>query len=149
MRALADAQAKYQEALTQKRLQMQNLADALGRREVLGVQATSPIAFAMENDYITGTKQRIIQADQGIVRATRGVEKALRNYLGAKRQLKAIESLREKHFAEFKRELAKREQKNLDDVYTMRARLLPAMSFQEEEETAPTCARCSGPRCCS
>ena len=51
-----------------------------------------------------------------IFRASKNVEKALRAFLFARRQTRMIESLREKAFAEFKRDLAKKEQKQLDDL---------------------------------
>ncbi len=131
MRVLAGAQASYQEALAAKRDLVSKLGEALQRREQLGGVSVPALSFQMENDFIGGTKQRIIQSDQAIVRATRSVEKALRAYLYARKQLRMIETLREKHFVEFKREVARREQKDLDDLYTMRSRLVSAFSMQD------------------
>lgn len=136
LRALAEAQGRYQEALSHKKNLVGQLSDALARRELLGSEPTRVMAFLTENDFISGTKQRIIQSDQAIVRATRGVEKALRSYLAAKRQLRVIETLRERHFSDFKRELAKREQKVLDDIYTTRAGRETLLSVSTEEEAA-------------
>ncbi len=138
MRSLAGAQASYQEALGAKRDLLSKLGQALQRREELGGVSVSALAFQMENDFIGGTKQRIIQSDQAIVRATRSVEKALRAYLYARKQLRMIETLREKHFVEFKRELARKEQKNLDDLYTMRSRLVSAFSMEEGSDENPS-----------
>lgn len=123
MRVLAESQRAYQAATEHKLMLQTRLQGALIRRESLGAEATSVTAFLLENDFIVGTKHRIVQAEQGIFRARKGVEKSLRNYLVARRQTRAIEMLREKAFLEFKREVAKREQRDLDDLTLMRDRL--------------------------
>jgi len=81
------------------------------------------LPFQMEQDFITGTKQRILHAERDIARATRVVEKALRIYLHARRQTKMLELVYEKEYKEFRRAQAKREQKLLDDMVIMRDRL--------------------------
>jgi len=125
LRLLAQAQTVYQEALDKRAQLGERLRLSLERREGLG-GSESPLVttpFQLENEFIAGTKQRMIQAEHGIQRARRGVEKALRAYLHARRQTKIIESLREKDFAEYRKAMAKREQKDLDDLYVMRARM--------------------------
>lgn len=122
MRQLAEAQRVYQMGLSTKAHFEKILEQSLVRREMLGQSPTTISAFRMEQDYIVGTKQRIIQAQQGIVRATRGVEKALRTYLECRRQTKMMETLYEKHYEEFKREIARKEAKALEDFAVMRAR---------------------------
>ena len=107
------------------------LEQAFGRRESLGERVTGIQAFVLENDFILGVKQRLIQSEQGIVRANRGVEKALRVYLFAKRQTRMIEMLREKALLEHKQLESKRIQKELDEMMIMRHRLK-----DEEEESA-------------
>jgi flagellar export protein FliJ len=99
------------------------LSDALERREKLGIEAIGIDAFQLEQNFIFGTKQRIVQQDQALVRASRGVEKALRAYLHARRQTRTIEMLREKQYQEFRKALTKKEQKELDELSVMRARL--------------------------
>lgn len=123
LRLLAQAQRIYQQELAQKAKLNFELSDALVRREGLGIEAIGIDAFQLEQNFIVGTKQRIIQQTQAVVRASRGVEKCLRAYLVAKRQSRTIEILREKQYKEFKKALAKREQKELDDLSVMRARL--------------------------
>ena len=131
LRALGAAQRSYQEELEEKKQILAQLDLALKRREKLGVEATGIHAFQIEQNFITGTKQRIIRQDQAIVRASRTVEKTLRAYLAARRQTRTIEILREKDFAEFKKAVAKKEQKELDDLSGMRQTLK-----QQQEDVA-------------
>lgn len=133
LRALGEAQRVFQSAVARKQAFSRELENALIRRERLGEQPIGAQAFLLENDFISGTKQRIIQSEQAIFRASKGVEKALRNYLHARRQTRAIEVLREKHFAEFKKELAKQEQKRVEDLYVMRAMQRTGLGDQSEE----------------
>jgi flagellar export protein FliJ len=137
LRALGSAQGRYQAELTRKKSLLSALSLSLGRREQLGREPTLRPAFELENDFIAGQKLRVVQADQAILRATRAVEKALRAYLAAKRQLRAIEKLRELHYLEFRRELAKREKRELDDLHTMRAGLVPTLSLADQGEGQP------------
>lgn len=133
MKQLAVAQQIYQQELAQKAALELQLADALARRENLGSTPVLIAAFLTEQDFITGTKQRIIQSQQAISRASRGVEKGLRAYLQARRQAKMMESLYDKDYAEFRREKARKEQRIAEDLATMRARFV---SGQEEGEVA-------------
>jgi flagellar export protein FliJ len=121
--ALGAAQRVYQQAQGRKFALQERLKQSLVDRERLSDALVSPISFQVENDFISGTKQRIIQADQAIVRASRGVEKALRAYLAARRQSRMIEVIEEKDFADFKRDAARKEQKSMDELVVMRARL--------------------------
>ncbi len=123
MRQLAEAQRAYQIELAKKSELESQLEKGLVRRELLGQSPVSITEFLMEQDFITGTKQRIVQAQQAIVRATRGVEKALRTFLHCRRQTKMMETLYEKHYVEFKREIARKEAKELEDFAVMRSRL--------------------------
>jgi flagellar FliJ protein len=121
--ALGGAQRAYQLEVARKHELQLTLARALERREGLAQRNfESALAFQLEQAYINGTKQRIIQADQAIMRASRVVEKALRAYLTARRQTRMIEILREKAYAEFRRELARRERRELDELIVLRAR---------------------------
>jgi flagellar export protein FliJ len=123
LRGLAAAQREHQLAMGHKRELESALAGALGRREALGSDAPAPaIFFSVEQDFITGTKQRIVQAGQAITRAGRGVEKALRAFLHARRQTRMIERLYEKDYELFKTELRKREQQAQDELTVLRWR---------------------------
>lgn len=122
LRALALAQAKYHEALDAKRRLIEENERALLRREALAKTAQPVLAYQIENEFISGNRQRLVQSDQAIFRARKFVEKALREVIAAKRALRAIELLREKAFAEFKIALRKREQKEMEEVYLSRPR---------------------------
>lgn len=121
--ALGAAQRAYQLELARKQELVLSLASSLGRREGLGRETTPVLAFQIEQAYINGTKQRIIQADQAIMRASRGVERALRGYLAARRQTRMIEMLEEKAYVEYRKEFSRKERKELDELMVMRARL--------------------------
>ncbi len=124
LRLLAGAQRQVQQAKDLRAALVKDLEESLARREKLGAQAVNVASFLLENDFIAGTKQRIVQADHAILRANRAMEKALRNYLFARRQTRMVEVLRDKRFEEFKKAAAKYEQKQADDLNVMRARLL-------------------------
>jgi flagellar export protein FliJ len=137
--ALGAAQRAYQLELARKQDLEMRLAASLGRREELGRDTTPVLAFQIEQAFINGTKQRIIQADQAILRASRGVERALRAYLAARRQTRMIEMLEEKAYSEYRKEAARRERKDLDELMVMRARLAdqsPNALEPHQEESA-------------
>jgi flagellar export protein FliJ len=77
----------------------------------------------LEESYIFGCKQRLIQLDQSLFRANRGVQKALQVYFKAHKENLSMEVLREKCYQEYRSELIKREQKQADDLGVMRSRL--------------------------
>lgn len=120
LRALAHAQAKFQEALRAKQALIDETNLALRRRDALAATPRTILAYQLENEFIVGNKQRMVQADQAIFRARKFVEKALRDVIVAKRALRAIEMLREKAFEEFKLEVRKAEQKRMEDLYASR-----------------------------
>jgi len=121
--ALGAAQRNYQMEISKKSKLMSDLSAALERRELLANGTVDIGAYKLEQDFIVGTKQRMIQQDQAIVRASKVVEKSLRAYLHARRQTRTIELIREKSYQEFRREQNKREQKELDDLMIMRNRM--------------------------
>ena len=122
LRVLAEAQRALMTArLNREELGVQ-LKTALERREKLADQIIGAEAYKLENYFIIGLKQRIIQADHGIIRSNRQVEKTMRTYLSARRQTRAIEVLRERAYEAYKKDGARREQRALDDLYVMRAR---------------------------
>lgn len=128
LRGLATAQSKYQDALKHKQDLMEETEEALKRREGLAGKSQPVLAYQLENEFINGNKMRILQADQAIFRARKFVEKALKEVILAKRAVKAIEKLREKAFAEFKVAMRKKEQKELEELYVSRQRLVDEWS---------------------
>ena len=130
--ALGAAQRAHQEAVEYKRSLTQTLQSSLLKREHLANSATSPLSYRMEQDFIDGTKARLVKAEHGIIRAQRGVEKALRSYLMARRQTRMIEVLREKDEADHRALARKKELKQMDEMNIMRARVTAAEFGPEE-----------------
>jgi len=122
LRLLATAQARYQQAVQFKVDLLRQTEESLIRRERMGESLERAVNFQLENDFIFGQKQRVHQADQFILRAKKNVEKQLKEYLFSRQQMRVIEQLRENAFVEFKKELQKKETKDLEDLYVMRAR---------------------------
>jgi flagellar export protein FliJ len=131
LRGLAQAQRAFQSSVARKQELQRELEGALIRRESLGSDPVGPVAFQLENAYISGTKQRIVQQEQAIFRASRGVERALRAFLHARKQMRMVETLREKALADYKKARSKYLEKQQADLYVMRAR----MKAIEEEAT--------------
>ena len=120
---LADAQHALQKELELKNGLIKELQYSLERKEQLGVHAVKISEFQSEQAFIIGTKQRMIQADQRVFRAQKSVDKALRNYAQCKRKSQIMEELREKYYIEYKKDLKKNDQKQIDDLVVMRLHL--------------------------
>lgn len=123
LRYLASKQKIYQDEINKKAALLESLKMSLQRREALGAKPVGISEFHAEQDFIGGSKQRMVQADQAIFRANRIMDKAFQAYLVAKKQRKMIETLREKAEIEFKKERNKREEKEMNDLTVMRTRL--------------------------
>jgi flagellar protein FliJ len=116
LRALGDAQRRYQAELAEKARLQAELERGFAGRDALATRVTESSELRLAHDFIEGGKHRILRQEQAIFRAQKGVEKCLRAYLLARRQTRMIEALREKDYAEFKRERARREQKLADEL---------------------------------
>lgn len=121
MRVLADARRRLSELVTQGEKLTTALDAAAARKEDLGRNTVNSAQFAIEEDFIAGTKLRIAQLAPAVSRAKNGVEKATRFFLHARRQLHVITRLRERDLEAFNREQSKREQKEIDEMVVMRA----------------------------
>jgi flagellar export protein FliJ len=120
LRQLSRTQRAYQEELNKKSQLLLLLEKSFGRRENLGRVTADIVSFYLEDNFVLGTRQRILQADQAILRASKAVERAMQTYLLAKRQSKIIETLLEKAQKEHRLALKKKEEKELDELITMR-----------------------------
>ena len=132
MRVLADARRRLGELLSQGEKLTSALDAAAARKQALTKNISNSAQFAIEEDFIAGTKLRIAQLAQSVSRAQRGVEKATRFFLHARRQLHVITTLKERELDAFKREQSKREQKEIDDMVVMRANSQAQSKFNEE-----------------
>ena len=123
LRHLSRTQKTHQAELSKKSELVRLLDQSFANREILGTKNEHVVSFYLEDSFIIGTKQRIIQADQAIARASKAVDRALQTYLVAKGQSKVIEKLLEKAKKEYRTELRKKEEKELDESTIMRSRL--------------------------
>ena len=122
LRQLSRTQRAQQIELNKKSQLVLQLAKSLERRENLGAVKEDVSSFYLEDNFVIGTKQKIIQAESAILRASKAVERALQTYLLAKRQSKIIETLLENAQKEHRRALRKKEEKELDELIIMRNR---------------------------
>jgi flagellar export protein FliJ len=123
LRQLSRTQRAHQGELTKKSQLVVQLEKALERREKLGTVNEDVASFYLEDSFVIGTKQRIIQTDRMIQRSAKAVERALQTYLLAKGQSKIIEKLLEKSKEEYRKAFRKKEEKDLDELVIMRNRL--------------------------
>ncbi|MEO5970856.1 MAG: flagellar FliJ family protein [Bdellovibrionia bacterium] len=123
LRQLSRTQRAHQEELNKKSQLVLQLEKAFGRRENLGSVNEDIVSFYLEDNFVLGTKQRILQSEKAILRASKAVERALQTYLLAKRQSKIIETLLEKAQKEYRQAFRKNEEKEMDEMLVMRTRL--------------------------
>src|ERR1035437_7559716 len=130
---LSISQGKYQEKITSKKELLNKKQESfVGKNELVSRDASINEIRLLE-EYITGLKQNIIRADQEIIRTRRFLDQAMRHYINARRERMMIDRLKEKAMTEFKVEQNRLEQKQLDDLITMRARLNHGPIDGEEE----------------
>lgn len=121
LKALAAAQKIFQIEMEKRAKLMQALEDALTRREKLSEQTGAPEAYRIENDFIVGTKVRIIQATTLANRAHKASQKAMQTYLAARRQTMVLQKLEEKERLAHKALASKRDQRKSDELSSIRA----------------------------
>lgn len=121
----SEKQMAYKLELDKKENLRTQLSDSLGRREALATHLVSIQSYQAEQEFIDGTKLRMIQADQAILRAGRDMEKYQQFYIFSRKQTRMIEVLFEKAEAQHKKSVMKRENRDLDDLMIMRSRLEP------------------------
>jgi flagellar protein FliJ len=83
---------------------------------------SSKIAPTLQNidSFISGQKIRI-ERQRSVIREVKGEEEQLQDVLiQAARERKTLEKLRERHLEEYRAEVARREQAEIDDITTMR-----------------------------
>lgn len=123
LRALSVAQRARQAEVDRRAKLVVQLSEALHEREKLSAKATTIQAFHTWQHFITGQKQRIIQADHAIQKSERAVEKAMRTYLHTRQRTEAIARLKERAHEEYKKERSRWEQLQNDDLMVMRHRI--------------------------
>jgi flagellar FliJ protein len=130
---LSISQGKYQEKIANKKALLAKKQDSFLKKNEMVSRDANINEIRLQEEYISGLKQHIVRADQEIIRARRFLEQAMRQYIHARRERLMIDKLKEKAMAEFKVEQSRLEQKQLDDLITMRARLNHGPIEGEEE----------------
>lgn len=120
--ALAQTQRALQAELNRKISLENQLSLALTQRESLGSTPSITQDFAIQELFIQGLKQQIIQADSAIYRAKKFVDRAMAEVLERRKQRRMIEKLREKAYERFLDEKQRKENREMDDLAVMRAR---------------------------
>lgn len=129
---LSLCQRVYQEKIRIKRDLLAKKQESFSSKNELASRDSNINEIRLVEDYIEGLKHQLIRADQAIVRSRRFLDQAMRNYILARRERMMIDRLKEKAVEEFKLEQSRREQKNLDDLITMRTRLNHGPLVEEE-----------------
>ncbi len=141
LRHLGSAQTNLANAQAFRNNLVDQLNQSLLRREELARTQAAILQYQLENDFISGSRVRILHAENTIKKARKAVERALQHYLNQRRQTKTIEMLREKHLTEYKKEKNRYEQKVQDDLYVMRSQLNTNSDDDAPEMTAEELAR--------
>lgn len=123
LRVLVKAQNALREAIQKKEILLSDLNSALIRRESAANQSTSVSMIQIEENFIVGTKTRIVQADREILAARKRTDQAMRGYVLSRKNLKIVEKLEENARRDFVRSEKKRESKFLDEMAVTRFRL--------------------------
>jgi flagellar FliJ protein len=133
LEALSESQRVYLEKINAKRDLISEKEAAFERKNSLSGTVTTVNEIRLSEDFIEGLKARIQRADQAIIRARRFLDQAMRNYIHARKERMMIDRLREKALEEFRIGQSRLEQKVLDDLMTMRARMKQDPESAEEE----------------
>ncbi|MBU6154116.1 MAG: flagellar FliJ family protein [Bdellovibrionales bacterium] len=133
LEALSESQRDYLSRIQTKRELLTKKQIAFEKKNELLSSDASINEIRLSEDHISGLNSQIVKADQAIVRARRFLDQAMRNYIGARKERMMIDRLKEKALEEFKIEQSRLEQKNLNDLITMRARLNHGPIDAEEE----------------
>ncbi|MGE4234027.1 MAG: flagellar export protein FliJ [Bacteriovoracia bacterium] len=100
-----------------------DLKDGIDKASLLASASTNSVANLQTADtFISGQKRRIQWKKEDIERTEKFVAKKRNEHLAARQKREAMEKLKARKLEFFKKEERKKEQKNLDDLYVMRAR---------------------------
>ncbi len=120
LRKLAIAQKKLQQLIMENRNLISILTIYTEKKQGSQVDI---LKIKIEENYVIGVKQRIVQSNQAISKAKREVDKTIISFLLSQKDRKKLEMLYEKDYREYRKQLDKVEQKRIDDLMLMRFRL--------------------------
>lgn len=121
MRILAETQRNLMNEVERRNTLQNELKNAAARREMLAEKITTIQEYKIEDLLIQGNRRRIEFAERAIIRAKKWMNQAMSQYLAARQRKTIIDKLKEKAKEQYKIESRKQEQKQLDDIYVMRA----------------------------
>ena len=122
LRAVAFHEKVYRQEIEKKATLLTELDLAYKRIESFSEKSSQISIYQSEQDFIEGTKQRIIQADHAILKARRNLDKVLRLFTAARAQSQVMETLKDNAHKEYRKDIERREQKLMDDLTLMRFR---------------------------
>jgi len=124
LKFFAEAQMALQFQLENK-MNILNQIDAnLSKKESLASQASTSVeSFHIQQNFINGLKQKVIQADALILKAQKNLRVAFDRFKAARQNKKIIETIKDKDFKNYKKEYLKHENNKLQDLYTMRSKI--------------------------
>ncbi len=88
--------------------------------ELASLPTNSSAQLLAMHDFIEATKKRITWKSNEIEKGSKLVEKKRIEYVTAAQKRQSLEKLKERRLDEYKEQIAKKELKELDDVYIMR-----------------------------
>jgi flagellar FliJ protein len=125
IRAFAEAQAQlmHEQAVLHKLLiEREECLRRSHRRQHLSVEL-----LAVEQTYLSALEERIEQQRQRVAEAEKVLEEKRQALIGAQRERKTLERLREKQYEEWRQEWLRTEQKALDELANVRAVTSPGL----------------------
>ncbi len=132
---LARVQAVYQQKINEKSALVEKKRLGMELSRLVSGKQTTIEAYRIQELHLQGLNLQILRSDQAIVRTRRFLDQALRNVIKSRRELRMIEKLKEKAIEEYKQERSKKDQKDLDDLISMRAHLSEFLTGEESVES--------------
>lgn len=126
---IASTRRFYLEEIQKKEKLLVQMTQATLEKNKLGTTSFLAQEYQVQNDYLTGLEYRVKKSDQSILRASQHLEMSLRHYFQARKKRKVLETLQEKDYEEYRKSLALKEQRQQDDLNTMRFRFKTPMLF--------------------
>ncbi|MEK7690655.1 MAG: hypothetical protein AAB425_06515 [Bdellovibrionota bacterium] len=135
LRGVAAARRAYQLNIEEKVQKQEALAKAFIQREEIADFNSHRADFQIMDDFIQGTRHRILQIEMRILRSYKALEKAMRAFRDARRATMVVEKLKERAFAEHRDARRKAQIKEWDDQMVMRNGYIQTQ-FDGEDEAA-------------
>lgn len=120
LRSLAAAQRAHQEVLNFKQKILMKLEKFQGEERANNTDLNLG-ELAVEAQFIAGMKQKLLQTEHAITRSKKAVDKNMQKFVQTRKRTRMVEVIKENDLAEFKGEKRKKENKELAELYVLRA----------------------------